>query len=185
MLSHSPSKKSLQIQEDNKLFSKLQSKERTSSVSSAPSFRVYYGGISGSVPFLWESKPGTPKHPCFSDSSSLPPLTPPPSYYSHNYSKQNSKKNPRSNLLSTLRKSHLPSSPASSPSFSSVSSWSSLHSLVSFPTTSSKGRSRFSSERSSFDEEEEVSIGSPNSTLCFGLGRALRGQRTRRLVCAS
>ncbi|KAH7866935.1 hypothetical protein Vadar_026914 [Vaccinium darrowii] len=183
MLSHSPPRKSLQIKQDNKLFSRIQSKEITSNVST-PSFRVYYGGVSGSVPFLWESQPGTPKHPSFSESSSsLPPLSPPPSYYSHNYSKQITKKHPRSKLLNALlfkinlKKTHIPSSPNSSPSFSSVSSRSSSHSSVSFSTTTpSKGRrSRFSSEGSSFDEEEEVSMGSPNSTLCFGVGRDIGG----------
>lgn len=40
----------------------------------------YYGGAS--VPFVWESRPGTPKHNHFSEFSLPPPLTPPPSYYS-------------------------------------------------------------------------------------------------------
>ncbi|KAI3705001.1 hypothetical protein L1987_75231 [Smallanthus sonchifolius] len=45
------------------------------------SFRVlYYGSAAaGSVPFMWESQPGTPKHAL--TESSLPPLTPPPSYH--------------------------------------------------------------------------------------------------------
>nr|VDD62066.1 unnamed protein product [Brassica oleracea] len=40
----------------------------------------YYGGAS--VPFVWESRPGTPKHNHFSEFSLPPPLTPPLSYYS-------------------------------------------------------------------------------------------------------
>ncbi|KAF8114718.1 hypothetical protein N665_0034s0057 [Sinapis alba] len=40
----------------------------------------YYGRAS--VPFVWESRPGTPKHNHFSEFSLPPPLTPPPSYYS-------------------------------------------------------------------------------------------------------
>jgi hypothetical protein len=61
----------------SKVFSKLLSRE---SAAAAPSFRVYYGVASaGSVPFLWESQPGTPKN-AMSDAV-LPPLTPPPSYY--------------------------------------------------------------------------------------------------------
>ncbi|KAJ0255405.1 hypothetical protein HA466_0101610 [Hirschfeldia incana] len=40
----------------------------------------YYGRAS--IPFVWESRPGTPKHNHFSDFSLPPPLTPPPSYYS-------------------------------------------------------------------------------------------------------
>jgi hypothetical protein len=62
----------------SKVFSKLFSRE---SSAAAPSFRVYYGVASaGSVPFLWESQPGTPKNDAVSDAA-LPPLTPPPSYY--------------------------------------------------------------------------------------------------------
>ncbi|KAL5223111.1 hypothetical protein ABZP36_027824 [Zizania latifolia] len=67
----------LQVKQGSKL-SKLLSRE--SSVA-APSFKVYYGVASaGSVPFLWESQPGTPKNDAISDTV-LPPLTPPPSYY--------------------------------------------------------------------------------------------------------
>ncbi|XP_047340576.1 uncharacterized protein LOC124944270 [Impatiens glandulifera] len=51
------------------------------------SFRaLYYGGASGSIPFTWESIPGTPKRPSnFCDNSNihLPPLSPPPSYYTY------------------------------------------------------------------------------------------------------
>ncbi|CAL4951815.1 unnamed protein product [Urochloa decumbens] len=62
----------------SKVFSKLFSRE---SSAAAPSFRVYYGVASaGSVPFLWESQPGTPKNDAVS-AATLPPLTPPPSYY--------------------------------------------------------------------------------------------------------
>ncbi|MED6143389.1 hypothetical protein PIB30_005659 [Stylosanthes scabra] len=43
----------------------------------------YYhdGGESASVPFVWESQPGTPKVIRFRETSLPPPLTPPPSYY--------------------------------------------------------------------------------------------------------
>ncbi|OEL30276.1 hypothetical protein BAE44_0008709 [Dichanthelium oligosanthes] len=62
----------------SKVFSRLFTRE--SSVA-APSFRVYYGVASaGSVPFMWESQPGTPKNDAIS-TATLPPLTPPPSYY--------------------------------------------------------------------------------------------------------
>ncbi|KAJ1282459.1 hypothetical protein BS78_03G053500 [Paspalum vaginatum] len=62
----------------SKVFSKLFTRE---SSAAAPSFRVYYGVASaGSVPFLWESQPGTPKNDAIS-TATLPPLTPPPSYY--------------------------------------------------------------------------------------------------------
>ncbi|KAF5187269.1 Alkylated dna repair protein, partial [Thalictrum thalictroides] len=68
-------KSDLQIKQDDKFFSMLLSKETNSS------FRVYYGGASGAVPFVWESQPGTPKNK-YCDTS-LPPLTPPPSYQSN------------------------------------------------------------------------------------------------------
>ena len=139
---------------------------------SNPSFKVYYGGVSGSVPFLWESQPGTPKH-ALSDTS-LPPLTPPPAYYSH-YGKPPEKKHSRSKLLHTLflrinlKKKTVPSSPSSS--------WSSSESSISVPMKHSKyrGRSRFSSVRSSFagSVDDEVTVGSTASTLCFGIGREM------------
>ncbi|KAM3279357.1 hypothetical protein ACQJBY_046598 [Aegilops geniculata] len=61
------------------------------------SFRVYYSLRAGTVPFLWESAPGTPKRdagavspesPLSTTTASggaamlLPPLSPPPSYHS-------------------------------------------------------------------------------------------------------
>jgi hypothetical protein len=66
-------------QGESKVFSKLFTRE---SSAAAPSFRVYYGVASaGSVPFLWESQPGTPKNDAISTATLQPPLTPPPSYY--------------------------------------------------------------------------------------------------------
>lgn len=68
----------LELKQGSKVFSKLFSRD---SSAAAPSFRVYYGVASaGSVPFLWESQPGTPKNDAVS-AATLPPLTPPPSYY--------------------------------------------------------------------------------------------------------
>ncbi|KAF7830890.1 YLP motif-containing protein 1-like [Senna tora] len=62
------------------------------------SWRVmYYGEASASmaVPFMWESKPGTPKHLFYNSQShtslDLPPLTPPPSYH---YFNNNNHSNP-------------------------------------------------------------------------------------------
>ncbi|CAK8537938.1 unnamed protein product [Lathyrus sativus] len=46
----------------------------------------YHGNKFASIPFVWESQPGTPKHR--SNANSLPPLTPPPSYF------QNANKKP-------------------------------------------------------------------------------------------
>jgi hypothetical protein len=62
----------------SKLHAKILSKEQLA----APSFRVYYSVASaGAVPFLWESRPGTPKNDHSPSAAALPPLTPPPSYY--------------------------------------------------------------------------------------------------------
>ncbi|KAJ6395246.1 hypothetical protein OIU77_020499 [Salix suchowensis] len=74
--------KVLQIKQDDRFFSRLMSKENS---MANPSFRVYHGGVSVAVPFVWESQPGTPKH-TFCEKIP-PPLTPPPSYYT-NYSKK-------------------------------------------------------------------------------------------------
>ncbi|KAI3751235.1 hypothetical protein L2E82_22283 [Cichorium intybus] len=86
------------------------------------SFRVlYYGDASaGSVPFMWESHPGKPKHP--TTESSLRPLTPPPAF------RCNSSK-PSTSLrtlfiTSSSRKTDvrgLPAAPSTSTSDSSIS----------------------------------------------------------------
>ncbi|XP_040992649.1 uncharacterized protein LOC121239469 [Juglans microcarpa x Juglans regia] len=111
--------KSLQTkQKDCRFFSKNHSRE----FSRQKSFEDYQGGASASVPFTWESQPGTPKIQFrqASTTTDLPPdLTPPPSYYSSTATKRPIKKNSRpSNLLRSIfpsRKSRdLPLSPASS-----------------------------------------------------------------------
>ncbi|KAK8971181.1 hypothetical protein KSP40_PGU010723 [Platanthera guangdongensis] len=69
--------KPLQISNDDKFFTRILSKEIS---ASTPSFRIYYGvSAAGAVPFHWESQPGTPKHA--TSATTLPPLTPPPSYH--------------------------------------------------------------------------------------------------------
>ncbi|XVF37439.1 hypothetical protein REPUB_Repub20aG0007800 [Reevesia pubescens] len=168
-----PQNKTLQIKQDDKFFSRILSKEN--SVAN-PSFRVYYGGVSGAVPFMWESQPGTPKY-TFSDKS-LPPLTPPPSYYSKSNSKP-IKKQSRSGLLHalflkmiSLKITNLvPSSPSSS--------WSSTPTFLAMSPGKYQRRSRFSTPGSPFDsrvdDEETAAIGSPTSTLCFAIGRGSRG----------
>lgn len=158
------------------------------------SFRVYYGGATGAIPFRWESRPGTPKH-TFSDSS-IPPLTPPPSYYSssHSHSKACSKPTLLSSIFPrfTPRKSRTCSSSSfsfgsSSSSSSSLASWSSSSrsSACSSPSANFvrskffKRRRRFSESSSSLpfeysfedNEGDETAVGSynsPTSTLCFG-----------------
>ncbi|VAI27097.1 unnamed protein product [Triticum turgidum subsp. durum] len=49
------------------------------------SFRVYYSLGAGAVPFVWETKPGTPRRtidPVIAANDALPPITPPPLYQS-------------------------------------------------------------------------------------------------------
>ncbi|KAI3829491.1 hypothetical protein L1987_03616 [Smallanthus sonchifolius] len=158
----------LKIKQDDKFFSRLLSKENS---ASNPSFRVYYGNVSGAVPFTWEIQPGTPKHK-LSDNS-IPPLTPPPSYYFSNPN-HDENKHTRSKLLHNLlrninviKKGHVASS---TPSSLSSSSWSSS---VSSAVASSKGyrsrRRRFSSFGSSFDDGNMYGGGSPDSVMCFGM----------------
>ncbi|KAJ9179638.1 hypothetical protein P3X46_007988 [Hevea brasiliensis] len=180
------SQKSFQIKEDDKFFSRLLSKE---SSMANHSFRVYYGGVTVAVPFMWESQPGTPKH-SFGEST-LPPLTPPPSYYSNSNQKPIKKHYSRSNLLNFLFSrinpkktnyavSTLPFSSSSSSALShtpSSVSRSSLNSSSFLPSTPTEyhQRTRFSGNGSSFDSYEEAPIGSPPSKyLCFGAGRGTR-----------
>ncbi|KAI9156276.1 hypothetical protein LWI28_003542 [Acer negundo] len=81
-----------QIKQNEKFFSRVMSKETSMANCSS---RVYYRGDSGSVPFMWESRPGTPKY-TFNDTTP-PPLTPPPSYLSESGSKTN--KNFNKNMM--------------------------------------------------------------------------------------
>ncbi|GAB2227182.1 hypothetical protein Droror1_Dr00008994 [Drosera rotundifolia] len=174
---------SLQIKQNDKFFSRLLSKENPSSIG-APSFRVYYGGENVNVPFVWETKPGTPKHHTLQDQDHekygtiLPPLTPPPSYYTTKMPiKKRGKSNFFRNLLPKLipKKPRLSSSSSSSRSSrsSSSSSESSETSWKSKPTWSPKSQSltvrSILYDHGMDDEEESRSSMSPTSTLCFGL----------------
>ncbi|KAJ4805102.1 oxysterol-binding 4B-like protein [Rhynchospora pubera] len=164
--------KSLHISKEDKFYSRLLTKE--SSVAN-PSFRVYYGGASGAVPFLWESQPGTPKNPIH--NTMLPPLTPPPSYFSNLKSNNTPKRSiSKPNLITTilpkisLKKSQSHSS-ISSTSSSSTSSTSSNSSSSPASVGPHCRRARLSSPRSSFSskgDDYDSDDGSPTSTLCFG-----------------
>ncbi|RVW56458.1 hypothetical protein CK203_072454 [Vitis vinifera] len=165
------SQKTLQIEQDDRFFSRLLAKEVSVGNSS---FGVYHGEASAGVPFTWESQPGTPKFKF--PETPLPPLTPPPSYYSTTM-KNSMKRHSKPGFLNiifhklTSRKISLPTSPASSTSSSSSSS----QSRSSSPTTPSifHARVRNSSRRRSFDSrayEEDYEHESPTSTLCFGIG---------------
>ncbi|XP_057435363.1 uncharacterized protein LOC130728052 [Lotus japonicus] len=170
----------LQIKQDDKFFCRLLTKE---SSMTNPSFRV----AAVTVPFVWESQPGTPKY-TFSENT-LPPLTPPPSYYSSTSPcKKQVKKRSRSNLLLALlpklnlKKTILSSSStsSSSPSTFSSPSWSSSSDSSSSKVVQVRkiGRRRFLSFGSSFDfrgdDKDEVGgdVGSPTSTLCFRIPRS-------------
>ncbi|CAK7343634.1 unnamed protein product [Dovyalis caffra] len=170
------SQKALQIKQDDKFFSRLLSKE---SSMANPSFRVYYGGVSVAVPFVWESQPGTPKS-TFCENT-LPPLTPPPSFYTNSNEKP-MKKHSRSSLLhllfprSNLKKTNVSTSAKNLSPTSSSASWSPLNSSTLQTPRKYHERSRFSIRGSSFDSRvfddvEESHMGSsPTSTLCFGIG---------------
>ncbi|XP_071734383.1 uncharacterized protein [Rutidosis leptorrhynchoides] len=124
------------------------------------SFRVLYYGKASSVPFMWESQPGTPKHVL--TESCLPPLTPPPSYNQSNQ-KYNSSRDISnySRKPGSLRDFFLASSRKTS-SFSSCS-----------VSSSSSLSSHLNSSQSSpamFRIEDDCSGDSPTSTLCFGGG---------------
>ncbi|XP_044496502.1 uncharacterized protein LOC123218913 [Mangifera indica] len=138
----------------------------------------YHGEVSVSIPFTWESQPGTPKI-CFRENP-LPPLAPPPSYF-YNSPKKSSieKPNPnKSNRLGTIipnRVTRKSTQLSTSPSSSSSSSYSSMssYSVPSSPKRSStnfQGRCEQSSPRLSADSRalgEEEEYESHVSTLCF------------------
>ncbi|RDX71390.1 hypothetical protein CR513_49267, partial [Mucuna pruriens] len=167
-----PQKSVMEMKQDDKFLCRLLSKE---SSMSKPSFRMAVA-----VPFVWESQPGTPKYTFSQDT--LPPLTPPPSYYVNSMIKKNKpvKKRSRSNLLLALfpklnlKKTTLSHSSLSSPS---PSLWSRSDNSSKVVPEGKLGRRRFLSFGSSFDfwgedEEEGASATSPTSTLCFGISRS-------------
>lgn len=158
--------KCLKIEKDDKFFSRLLSKE---SPMQNPSFN-YGSRLSGAVPFLWESQPGTPKH-TFSDNT-LPPLTPPPSYYNY-YSKKKPNNKliySKSNLLHTLfTKIKLKKKTQTQ---LSSSFWSSSDS--SSTVAPSHHDHRYSSPTTSFEEDidYEQGVNAASSTFtCFGFAR--------------
>ncbi|CAN8317594.1 unnamed protein product [Cochlearia groenlandica] len=176
--------------------SKLIVKE--SSLVNSSSRIYYYNGAS--VPFLWETRPGTPKHPLFSESLRLPPLTPPPSYYSSASSSSSSSGNKQSNKMrakqarfvkNLLNGKHHVSRPSFSWSSSSSSSSSSFS--PSSPPSSKTEHHRqkkcyLSCSRSYVkdDEEEEIngSSSSPTSTLCYKRGFGSSMGTVKRALCS-
>ncbi|CAI9772177.1 unnamed protein product [Fraxinus pennsylvanica] len=158
--------KFLQIKQDNNFYFKLLSKD----AAGDSSFRMsYYDGAAGSVPFSWESQPGTPKH-TFSDSP-LPPLTPPPYKFSPNNSMP--KKNPKNSKIFYSIIPRVSSKKINiSPSFSSSSSRSSSsNSATSTPMNWPSNTPKYSDSSTSaihFGLYEGQESNSPTSILCFG-----------------
>ncbi|NP_001143000.2 hypothetical protein Zm00014a_028330 [Zea mays] len=161
---------------ESKVFSKLFTRE---SSAAAPSFRVYYGVASaGSVPFLWESQPGTPKNDAVS-TATLPPLTPPPSYYtarrqqhaaaarSHHRRTMSSSSSSSSAAGGTGRnKKKLLSAKHYTRIFSAILPKMILHrwsSATSSPSASSSSSSSSSSSRSAFSSSASASFRSARS----------------------
>ncbi|CAM0883039.1 unnamed protein product [Alopecurus aequalis] len=66
----------LRIKQGSKFYERLLTKE---SSAANPSFR-YYWAEPGSVPFGWETQPGTPRDASRMVGGALPAITPPPSY---------------------------------------------------------------------------------------------------------
>jgi hypothetical protein len=131
----------------------------------------YHRGASASVPFKWESEPGTPKLKFRQDTTALPTLTPPPSYFSATTKRPAIRKSSKPTLLDTIfpkcnsgkEYCQAPSSPpassySSSSLLSSSSSFTSSLSSRSYSTLSSPitvlkshQRGRKSTPRLSFD----------------------------------
>ncbi|GAV58641.1 hypothetical protein CFOL_v3_02174 [Cephalotus follicularis] len=141
----------------------------------------YHGGssLAISVPFDWESQPGTPRVN-FRDAPP-PPLTPPPCFF-YNSTKEPIKKHSKPTLLSTIfskgatRKTTPPLSPvfslSSSTSSPSSSSWPTSYSVPSSPISPLKFRARYALSGPrflSFDSGAgQVDNGYESPTLCFG-----------------
>ncbi|PPR84080.1 hypothetical protein GOBAR_AA36634 [Gossypium barbadense] len=154
--------KALQIKLDDKFFCRLMSKETSMSNSSS---MVYYGSASGAIPFMWESHPGTPKHP--SPHTSLPPLTPPPSYHSSLNSKSQPvpKKNSKSTLFSSIVRKLISDRSKDKPCFSFTIKLS--HRLRGYFSCSCS----ISPVHNCMDDDDHAGerLRSTASTLCFGI----------------
>ncbi|TKY56589.1 hypothetical protein E2542_SST21034 [Spatholobus suberectus] len=147
-----------------------------------------YHGESASVPFVWESQPGTPK--VRFKENSLPPLTPPPSYFQNATKKPTIKaknrNSPKASFLQTLfpkratnkrgvppqaGSSNFLSYSSSSPSSSSSSSSSSSLSFsLPRPTSYSVPSSPMIHSRKGVEDEDLCELTS--SGLCFGNARS-------------
>ncbi|KAJ8442653.1 hypothetical protein Cgig2_003697 [Carnegiea gigantea] len=169
---------------------KLSEGNREGKEAGETSFRVlYYGAHEVTVPFMWESQPGTPKHPIFTQNDSmLPPLTPPPSYTqtfspsptlgSATPSRKTRKPRFFSAFFSSIsRKINRHIGPMSSSnlhsgplSWSTVSSSSSPVSSPPRPGRSSTGYSSFGPKSQSplFDDDDKHELGSSARDIILG-----------------
>lgn len=161
----------------------------TRQLSNISSNEAYHVVKSASVPFVWESQPGTPK--VRSQENSLPPLTPPPTYYQNATKKTTikAKKNynpqKKASFLqtifpkrSTARKGNcVPDPPAAGPQsfmsyYSSSSSSSSLSSSSLRPTSYSVPSSPVVRSRIKGDEDEDLYDVASSNYVCFGNARS-------------
>ncbi|KAM7259187.1 hypothetical protein ACFE04_014928 [Oxalis oulophora] len=200
-------RKSLKINTNDKYSSRRSvSREVTEFVTDQED---YHGGASAavSVPFSWESQPGTPK--ARYSERPIPPLTPPPSYVSSD--NKTVTKNSKQGLLNSIfpsretrRRASFPPSPhhhhvlsnSSSSSFSSCRSssspWPTTYSVPSSPNIKKSNirtknnyniNNKVSSTLSSLfdsraDDDEETDY-VPASPLCFGRRGKINLRATR------
>ncbi|RRT72716.1 hypothetical protein B296_00034239 [Ensete ventricosum] len=158
----------------SKFYTRLLSKEDGASLSS---FSVYDGVAPGSVPFVWESQPGTPKPTAVAPAEPPPPINPPPSSSFHPVlrkaklvsKKRRVKPSSRFTFLATLFRKLTPGKPPSPPGSSSFTS-SPFSRLESPPRP--RRKPSFSSKCD--DVAEDVGDGSTRSILCFRLHRSPR-----------
>ncbi|XVF05837.1 hypothetical protein REPUB_Repub05bG0207600 [Reevesia pubescens] len=181
------SQKSLRIKQHDDFFTRCSSR-KVSMINL--SSEDYHGGTSVGIPFNWESEPGTPKVKS-REIPSLPPLTPPPSYF-YSTPKRSVKKHSKPKLLDIIfpkrpsRKTREQLSPASSSSSSASSSrssspWPRSYSVPSSPISASNyfARNELSRARLFCDsraDEEQHEYESSVSTPCFGRGASARSR---------
>lgn len=82
--------KSFHIFHDDKFIPSRMTGEIAVDTYSSPRREYYHAGACAKVPFIWESQPGTPNHRL--RQTPLPPLTPPPSFFSPSATAPSSKK---------------------------------------------------------------------------------------------
>ncbi|OIT27156.1 PREDICTED: uncharacterized protein LOC109214328 [Nicotiana attenuata] len=146
----------LLIKDDDKFFSRLLSKENSNKGESSFKFYYYEGSCSSSIPFHWESEPGTPKH-SFANTILNPPLTPPPSYQSISHLKSLQKVHSKRKFYHSIFSKRINHSPSI---ISPTSSCSSSFSMSSMPLFAYSNPTNLQSSRKGGT--------SPTSTHWFG-----------------